>query len=200
MLRWRRLEISGGCLLLLAILYYLDQDGMMLWGLAFCGLHELGHLAAVYILGGQISYVRLSCVGAEIRLSARKPLGHARELLTALAGPAVNLLLAYAAARLRNPWGYCAAGINLALAWFNLLPAAQLDGGRIMLHLCSLLVGEPLAKRIVQMCSMIVSLLLVLTGGILWIYGRKNVTLLFTAGWLLFSLYAEGKISVRAQK
>lgn len=188
MLQWKRLEISGSFLLLLAVLYYLDEDGLLLWGLGFCTMHELGHLIAVYILGGQISYIRLSCVGAEIRLSSRKPLGHVRELLAALAGPAVNLMLAYAVARLQSPWGYCAAGMNLALAWFNLLPAAQLDGGRIALHIFALLTGERTAAQIVRILSGVVCLVLGLIGGMLWVYGRKNVTLLLTAGWLLFSL------------
>ena len=98
MLRWSHLEISGGFLLLTAALYYLDSSGVVPWALAACTLHELGHVTAIRLLGGRVSMLRLTCVGAELRLSARYPLGAGRQLLAALAGPAVNLLLAPAVA------------------------------------------------------------------------------------------------------
>ena len=80
MLRWSHLEISGGFLLLTAALYYLDSSGVVPWARAACTLHELGHVAAVRLLGGRVSMLRLTCVGAELRLSARYPLGAGRQL------------------------------------------------------------------------------------------------------------------------
>ena len=142
MLRWSHLEISGGFLLLTAALYYLDSSGVVPWALAACTLHELGHVAAVRLLGGRVSMLRLTCVGAELRLSARYPLGAGRQLLAALAGPAVNLLLAPAVAGAAARWGegaFLFAGLNLALGAFNLLPVAQLDGGRALFALMALL-------------------------------------------------------------
>ena len=68
MLRWGRIEASGGFLLLTATLYYLDGDGVVAWALLACALHELGHYAAVRLLGGRVEFLRLTCVGAEMRL------------------------------------------------------------------------------------------------------------------------------------
>ena len=43
MLRWKRVEISAGALLLGAALYYLDEQGVLLMAFCACALHELGH-------------------------------------------------------------------------------------------------------------------------------------------------------------
>ena len=157
MLRWRRVEISGGALLMLAALYYLDGQGVLPLALLACALHEAGHWLAIRALGGRITALRLTCVGAEMRLSARYPLGYAGQCIAALAGPCANLAAAWAAARTGTEWGYCFAGLNLALGAFNLLPAAQLDGGRVLV--CGALV-------------------------LVW-QGRGNLRLLLTALWLL---------------
>ena len=60
MLRWRRIEISGGFLLLWAILYYLDDQGVVLWAILAAVLHELGHYAAIQAFGGRIALIRLT--------------------------------------------------------------------------------------------------------------------------------------------
>ena len=121
MLRWRWVEVSGGFLLVLAMLYYWDGQGILIWALAACGVHELGHWAAIRLLGGRVTLLRLTCVGAEMRLSARYPLSWGRQLLAALAGPAVSLLTAWAAARMAGGREalFLFAGLNLALGLFN---------------------------------------------------------------------------------
>ena len=134
-----------------------------------CALHELGHWLVIRALGGRVTALRITCVGAEMRLSARCPLGCWQQIAAALAGPAVNLLAARMAAGLGTEGAYCFAGLNLALAAFNLLPAVQLDGGRILWCILALLTSEELVLG---------ALLL------LW-QGRGNLTLLITAVWLL---------------
>ena len=68
--------------------------------MALCAaaLHELGHLTAVYALGGSVTRLRLTAAGAELRLAGMP--GYGAELACAAAGPAVNLILALASARL----------------------------------------------------------------------------------------------------
>ena len=163
MLRWKRVEISAGALLLGAALYYLDEQGVLLMAFCACALHELGHWLVIRALGGRVTALRITCVGAEMRLSARCPLGYWQQIAAALAGPAVNLLAARMAAGLGTEGAYCFAGLNLALAAFNLLPAVQLDGGRILWCILALLTSEERAERLL----------------------RGNLTLLITAVWLL---------------
>ena len=71
MLRWKRVEISAGALLLGAALYYLDEQGVLLMAFCACALHELGHWLVIRALGGRVTALRITCVGAEMRLSAR---------------------------------------------------------------------------------------------------------------------------------
>ena len=107
MLRWKRVEISAGALLLGAALYYLDEQGVLLMAFCACALHELGHWLVIRALGGRVTALRITCVGAEMRLSARCPLGYWQQIAAALAGPAVNLLAARMAAGLGTGGAYC---------------------------------------------------------------------------------------------
>ncbi len=88
--------------------------------LIFSSLHEIGHLAALYISGGKADEIKLSFYGFAIKYSVK--LKRNREFLVLLAGPAVNLVLFIL---FRN-------GINLMLFLFNILPIYPLDGGRIL--------------------------------------------------------------------
>ena len=60
-MRWKRVEITAGALLLWALLYYLDSDGMVMLVLSACTLHELGHYIAIRLLGGQVARLRITC-------------------------------------------------------------------------------------------------------------------------------------------
>ena len=185
MLRWRRVEISGGALLMLAALYYLDGQGVLPLALLACALHEAGHWLAIRALGGRITALRLTCVGAEMRLSARYPLGYAGQCIAALAGPCANLAAAWAAARTGTEWGYRRAGRKLALGAFHLLPAAQLDGGRVLWCALALLAGRARADRFVPALSAALAAGLVCGALALVWQGRGNLSLLLTALWLL---------------
>lgn len=183
MLRWGRVEVSGGFLLVLALLYYMDDQGLLFPALAACALHELGHLAAIYLLGGRVVRLSLSCVGAEMRLSDRQAMGHGGEVLAALAGPAAGLLAAWPMARMGTDWGWCCAGLSVVLSLFNLLPVSRLDGGRALGHLLAL-AGLEGAERAIAVLSAASAAGLLLVGGLLFIQGRGNLTLLLTAAWL----------------
>ena len=185
MLRWRRVEISGGALLMLAALYYLDGQGVLPLALLACTLHEAGHWLVIRALGGRITALRLTCVGAEMRLSPRSPGGSAARCTAALAGPCATLAAAWAAARTGTEWGYCFAGLNLALGAFNLLPAAQLDGGRVLWCALALLAGQARADRFVPALSAALAAGLVCGALTLVWQGRGNLSLLLTALWLL---------------
>jgi len=193
MLRWKRVEVSGSFLLLAAALYYLDSGGILPWALIACGLHELGHYLAIRLLGGRVTLLRLTCVGAEMRLSARYPLSPGRQILAALAGPGVNLALALAFARLAvrlGPEAWLFAGLNLALGVFNLIPVAQLDGGRVLRNLLLLLGTEEAADQAMWWVSLVLAGGLAVSGSLLLLRGRANGTLALTALWLLLSPYA----------
>ena len=186
-LRWGRLEISGGFLLLTAFLYYMNAS-LLLWSGVACTLHELGHCLVLWLCRGKIHRLRLSCIGAELVLSARSPLSPKQQLAASLAGPASNLLAALAVRSITAAgWEtqrYLFSGLNLALACFNLLPVAQLDGGRALGNLLACFWPPERAKRFIAVCSYAVSSALVLGASILVLRRQANLTLLLTALWL----------------
>ena len=177
--------MSAGALVLWAALLYLDGEGLALQCLLACALHELGHLLAIYALGGEVACFRVTCVGAELRLSARTRLGPAAQFLAALAGPLVNLGTGFAALALAGKGGWCFAGLSFALAAFNLLPAAPLDGGRALWCALALLAGRVWAERLLPPLSAALGAGLTAGALLLLCQGRGNVTLLLTALWLL---------------
>ena len=75
-----RITVTPGFLFLMAWCNYADQQGLLLPALAGCALHELGHLAAIWGLGGSVRRLRLTAVGAEIQLE--RPMSYPGELRT----------------------------------------------------------------------------------------------------------------------
>ena len=121
-MRIGKLEVTAPFFLMLAWLNYLDRQGLVPLCVLACCFHELGHLLSIRLLSGDIKLIRLTAVGAEMVLC--RPMGYGQEMVAALAGPGVNLLLAVLCCRWS--WGTLFAGLNLALGCFNLLPGALL--------------------------------------------------------------------------
>lgn len=190
-------QISPGFLLLLAFLFYLDEDGLLFPAALAAACHELGHVLAVWLWGGRVRRVCLTCVGAEMRLEGAH-LGETLPALTcALAGPGANFLLAAGSARLAGALGEGAwlfAGLNLALGCFNLLPVEALDGGRA---LRALLPRQIWAERLCRGVSALLSL--ALSAGGLWLMVRTaNPTLFLTGAWLALLTLEKGKKSLQS--
>ena len=182
MLRWGRVEVTGGFLLIMAWLNYCDRQGLFLLAVCAAAAHEAGHWLLIRVFRGRVALLRLSASGAELVVEGT--LSYGKELLCALAGPLVNLLLALGAARIGSP---VFAGLNLALGLFNLLPVSALDGGRILSCLICVFWGPERAQRLCTAVDAALSLLLCVYGGLLLGTGG-NVTLLIIAVWLVRSL------------
>jgi Zn-dependent protease/CBS domain-containing protein len=109
-------------------------------------LHEFGHALAAKAFGINTPDITLLPIGGVARLE-RMPEEPKQELLIAVAGPAVNVVIALglfvAGGSFINPFINPAAServglvsqlliINVLLVAFNLLPAFPMDGGRVL--------------------------------------------------------------------
>jgi Zn-dependent protease len=112
-------------------------------------LHELGHALVARALGIPIRGITLFMLGGVAELED-EPKSAASELLMAVAGPAVSLILAAVFGVLSAlismpaaavPLQYLAL-INVLVVLFNLLPAFPLDGGRVFRSILWLTMGN----------------------------------------------------------
>lgn len=120
----RRLRISPWlCLLGSFLLLTVPLPWLVAWAAA-AGVHELGHLLAIRLLGGRVEAMELSPGGAVLEASG---LHWAGELAATLAGPICGFLLLGLAHRFPR-LAICA----LVQSCYNLLPVFPLDGGRML--------------------------------------------------------------------
>ena len=134
---------------LLLALFVLLSSPLVLGALLLAALtHELGHCAMLRWLRARVTAVRITALGAEMRIEGR--LSYGGEILAAAAGPAVNLLLAPLLAYGGRLWEmlYLFAGTQLVLGLFNLLPILPLDGGSMLWNLLAWVTEPYTADRV----------------------------------------------------
>jgi Zn-dependent protease/predicted transcriptional regulator len=125
-------------------------------------LHELGHSLTARRYGIQTRNITLLPIGGVAALE-RMPDDPRQEIHVALAGPAVNFLIAFALymyLALRNipitaeevsvtggSYLYSLMIMNIFLGGFNLLPAFPMDGGRVLRAVLALRMDHAVATR-----------------------------------------------------
>jgi Zn-dependent protease len=198
-------------LLLLAFLLFIgfgpDQSGaaLALYVAALFGsvlLHELGHALVARRYGIRTLDIVMFPIGGVARLE-RQPKAR-EELWIALAGPAVNALIA----GVLITWGIFQGGLapwealqkptdanlaqrlaigNLILCFFNLLPAYPMDGGRVLRALLALRKPEDQATEIAARAGQFLAMLMGLVGLL-----TANFMLVFVALFVYLGAAQEG--------
>lgn len=183
MLRWGKLEVGWGFPVLAAAAVLAGAGRALPIAVLSALGHELGHLLALRLAGAKVERVRLTAFGAEIQADTRY-LPYPREIACVFAGPAVNLVLAVLLARgLGND---LAAGVNLVLGVFNLLPVPALDGGRV-LHLLVSWASDPMAAdRVCRWVGVLCALALTAAALTVTVRYHAGLFLLMSAAGTLF--------------
>ena len=149
-------------------------------------LHELAHYAVLRLCGVRTARFTLTGLGASLYVPELHRLSYGAELLSAAAGPLMNLLLGV----LRSLPGREAlplvAGAQMVLGVLNLLPVRPMDGGRILWLATAYLTEPYTADRVAAAVGLAASsallalcLWLVLTTG-------SGLFLLLGALWLAY--------------
>ena len=162
-------------------------------------LHEFGHILMARRFGIRTPEVTLLPIGGVASLE-RIPEKPSQDLAVALAGPAVNvviaiLLIAAFGAKMDGPVDHIddpALGLasrlivtNIFLALFNMLPAFPMDGGRVLRALLSMRMGPARGTQLAARIGQGLAFLL----GLIGLFG--NPILLFIA--IFVFLAAEGE-------
>ncbi|GGD32126.1 site-2 protease family protein [Sinisalibacter lacisalsi] len=140
--------------------------------------HEFGHALTARRYGIRTPDVTLLPIGGLARLE-KMPEKPGQEIIVALAGPAVNVVIFLVLALILGPARLAEASfteitlaslpaqvaiLNLVLAVFNLIPAFPMDGGRVLRAVLSLSLGRASATRAAATAGQVLAFVMGLLG------------------------------------
>ncbi len=148
--------------------------------------HELGHLCIMKMFGVGIRSVRILPVGISI-VREEKLISYPREILLALSGPMINLVLFFALCRCE---GYTAffAFSNLFYGLVNLVPIKGLDGGAALENLLLCFFEPNTEARVMRAISVIFCVLLWMTGIYVVLILEGNISIFALAVFLFITV------------
>ena len=165
--------------------------------------HEFGHIFTARAFGVATPDVTLMPIGGVARLE-RIPEKPSEELLVALAGPAVNVVIGFALVlffgadlHAKNLAAVESARfsivdrlavVNIFLAVFNMIPAFPMDGGRVLRALLAIRLGHVRATEIAASIGQVVAFGL----GFLGLFG--NPLLIFIAIFVYLAASSEAQL------
>jgi len=170
-------------------------------------LHEFGHALAARSFGIPTRDITLLPIGGVARL-ARMPRKPSQEFIVAVAGPAVNVVIAGLLAAILIPTmglplemsTQVSAGnflpqllwTNIALVVFNMLPAFPMDGGRVLRSLLAMFTDYAAATRMAALIGQMFA-------GLFALLGFFNPFMFLLAAFIFFAATAESR-SVQVQE
>jgi len=164
--------------------------------------HEFGHAVAAAYYGIKTTDITLMMVGGVARL-ASLPQRPVQELVIAVAGPAVNVVIgavlfvaiAFATLLFPEPSGFGLTAMlftqhlliaNIVLVVFNMLPAFPMDGGRVLRSLLAMRQGNLRATEIAAKVGRWMAVIFAIAAIALW-----ELPLLLVAGFVYVAGTAE---------
>ncbi|GAB3541572.1 site-2 protease family protein [Pontibacter brevis] len=164
-------------------------------------LHELGHALTAQRFGINTKMITLLPIGGVASLE-RMPESPKKELLIAVAGPAVNVVIAFVLwlvlPSLGNSFSeefflritpanffYLLLFVNVVLVVFNAIPAFPMDGGRVLRALLAFKLGRVRATQIAANLGQLLAI------GFVFIGFFYNPFLILIGAFVFFGAYSE---------
>ena len=186
-------RVRPSALLVPALFLLLTDTPALLAALLLAALlHELAHYAMLRLFGIRAACFTLTGLGASLYVPELHRLSYGAELLSAAAGPLMNLLLWVLLSLTARDELSLFAGAQMVLGVLNLLPVRPMDGGRILWLLTAYLTEPYTADRVAAAVGLAASSALFLL--CLWLVTitGSGLFLLLGALWLVYrSLPAE---------
>ncbi len=132
-----KIKVSVPFVLLVATMYTLDAGNVFIPTFFAVIIHELSHVAAIFLCGASIDVVDIRAFGIRVNVPELSCMPYKKEIIIATAGPLAGIItasLGFAVAKILNTaiFDYF-IGINVLITAINLIPVYPLDGGRIIL-------------------------------------------------------------------
>ncbi len=143
-------------------------------------LHEFGHALAARRYGIRTPDITLLPIGGVARVE-RMPENPRQEIVIALAGPAVNVVIAGVlwigmaltghvirpgSPALEDSFADTVLRVNVMLLLFNLIPAFPMDGGRVLRAVMTMKLGHAKATRIAAQIGQAIAVMLGFVGAL----------------------------------
>lgn len=169
------------------IMLLTDKTGYMLPALFAIIMHETGHLFVMWLL--ECSPKRIKLIPASVQITAPFGKRYRNDILIAVSGPAVNIVLF-----LTLYFNFLAFGnkitlyfslLNLVIGLFNLLPVKGLDGGTILFCILEKSKGPDKAAVILKIITLVLAVAIILAAITLTVRGKINISIYIMGIYLL---------------
>lgn len=190
-----RIKINVSFILFLFISIYLGfwQSALIIFLSVL--LHELGHSMIARLFNIQVLEIQLYPFGGIAYTENISKYGGRIELLVALAGPIISMLIAVAFYFFGKQLSLSITIIkyNMALFLFNLIPALPLDGGSIIRNLLLSRYSYKNATKLMTRSGKILSILIILYNISLLLNGKITISYMTAAFFIFIGALKEEK-------
>lgn len=173
------INVSFFFMAVLTLALIIDKTGFILPVFLATAFHEVGHLAAMFVLHCQPKKINL--IPGSIQIVRGFGVKTQGEFFILLSGPLSNLVFAALAFVLyyflRLPYLISFSAVNLLIFAFNMLPVRGLDGGSILYLTLSKILSNSKCEVILDILSLLCGVLAVFLGVSGILMGKINLSL-----------------------
>ena len=170
-----------------SLMMIIAPNGLAIWGLTACIIHELGHLFAMIIMGQRADKIVFYGAGIKIiKKNYNSRTSFDKEIFILISGVLLNFIVFLALAPLDGNFRLFGI-INLIIAMFNLLPLKSFDGGKLITTLFYKFFDYSRAitfDNYLQKINLFLSIAAII---IFYIFGYRNFTFYLTILYLLIT-------------
>lgn len=159
----------------------------------FIIIHEFSHYLVAKKLGNNIVNFKIHPLGATLEIEDYEGLDLNDEILICVAGPLVNMIIAFLAIVLyfiyKDTLFWDIFQVNVVLGGLNLIPTYPLDGAKILRAILSKVFMYKKAHKMVIGISFIISIFIIILGVLLSTISLININIFFIGIFILYTSY-----------